>query len=73
MSVIKEKPVAYSPFSSTAAYNPVLKGAITLVLPNLVGAITCTALPVAGAQSHTPLPEWVGFSTTYPSDREHES
>lgn len=72
MSAMKEKPVTHSPFSSTA-WHRVVAGAISLVLPTSAGATTFTALPVAGACSKTPLPEWGEVSTTYPSGRRHES
>ena len=73
MSVTTERPIKPSPFSSTADYNPVLKGAPTLVLPSPAGEVTSTASPLQGETNATPLPEFYGVSTTYPFRNEHET
>lgn len=72
MSATKEKPVAHSPFSSTASHR-VVAGAISLILPSKAEAITITVLPVAGERSTTALPEWGALSTTSPLGKGHES
>ena len=73
MSVTTERPIKPSPFSLTADYNPVLKGALSLVLPSPAGEVTLTALPLQGETNATPLPEFYGVNATYPFGNRHET